>query len=1284
MAQRALSTVIRVTLVLLLSIVGWGPLCAQQSGLPPQPVTDDASAAAPKLELVPGYYDLSYSDALLGEVAGEALVADDGTVTVTYRNPVTGESFVLKGAAPRIEEEQLILSLEGRSPHGERRDGSELPGRFLVTTPEQPIRIVAGEREITHEVDQRDPADEDRVELRLTLTEEGALAGTWSYRADPVTFRDSGGYGRLGELVEQDGKLQMVGVEHWARQGTVVLGALVVHDQSGLSGGRWDYPFDQRFARADDPPHLQGQFKRRVVMVYGRNLPKTHDDLFDLVEADPTLDYELWGLDADQFKDHGGPDPAVVRRDFRLGWERLLAQLPPEEHAKTRKLDALLLRATLLEGVEPGWHDFALNGAPARWQLLFGNVRAEISFVRHYGADEFEASREFLLPETVYIEVRLPAITAITEIPVALAIDGTFFSFDGEPTIPAYYVGLALPDQASLIRGLELGPPPTVYRTGPLRFVGGTEDDTIRLEPGQRLHAKVAHAGVLQGVSGIAEARIIAKTTDALAGRGVGPWFLGDDLWEMALDRVARCHGLRFGPPWRGQEGLAVERVANLLVVERELRELSIAAGHHAAMLLLRDGFVALMREQLAALEVMDDPASVLGFRSLMREASHSANLPLGRRLVSVPDGEPQPFALTFHLAEARALLGYDEDQASAWALAATREVMRGYADEVRKALQIAQAVDECALRDLLMLTGFGFDPVVRLLRPWLMLPDRDAQGIVDWLPDHVARGYVLSLATLAEAVRDQEAFAAIDTQVVLLAASAVALPALYFQSAWLGHLVAHGALSARAGAAASHAISAFGLAVDVADLSQVVFEEIPESLRSRAEARFALGAAAVLGTGRLMMAEAEQQSWAGTAAAVLLGSYGGYRGLKQLGEIPDVYQFARWGPNYLAMQRGAALVERFSGQGLAGMTRRQRLDLLRFLEDADVQRRVAGAAALSALQRKGLEAFDGALSVWLRSGDTPPWALTLDNEVLRALAPVIRRPDVVQLYRAEEAALVALLKGAHSADAQLVLLSYPARSLAEIETRMLTLRQRVREAVPGLYRVSDLAPDARVDELLRANGIATRVLVAPGSADANSVTLILSRAEDLDAEDLRASFVRSFDRTSGALTFEIAFLERAPPMLEMLPVDLLPGRGTPTTTFLNLAAMNHFGIGFGGSGAPLRSLKLSSVVNVENNFHLTWLFDTYGHDIPQAALRELPSVKYAESALNQAGYEIVGITPVLRGVGRVDVSSGRWGYRDKDSFNSALELFFGDSQPAGKTYLDWLNIEIEVRPIGP
>jgi len=125
------------------------------------------------------------------------------------------------------------------------------------------------------------------------------------------------------------------------------------------------------------------------------------------------------------------------------------------------------------------------------------------------------------------------------------------------------------------------------------------------------------------------------------------------------------------------------------------------------------------------------------------------------------------------------------------------------------------------------------------------------------------------------------------------------------------------------------------------------------------------------------------------------------------------------------------------------------------------------------------------------------------------------------------------------------------------------------------------------------------------------------------------AVFKRSYHEPSGTFTFNVAFLEDVPGIIPNLPTQLIPGRGTPTTTFMNLMAMNEANIGFAGAGpgaAPLNRVVLSGMINVQTTVNLQWLRSIYGNQIPASSLRHVFSVQYAESAINAAGYRITDV----------------------------------------------------------
>jgi hypothetical protein len=106
--------------------------------------------------------------------------------------------------------------------------------------------------------------------------------------------------------------------------------------------------------------------------------------------------------------------------------------------------------------------------------------------------------------------------------------------------------------------------------------------------------------------------------------------------------------------------------------------------------------------------------------------------------------------------------------------------------------------------------------------------------------------------------------------------------------------------------------------------------------------------------------------------------------------------------------------------------------------------------------------------------------------------------------------------------------------------------------------------------------------------------------------------------------TFKTASLfleEGVPNMIKKISSPMIEGKGTPISTFLNLRAMHEMGIKFADKSVKI--YKLDHILNKKTSFQIDWLRRMY----PEASLSDLinhtHSYKYAEAALNQAGFKI-------------------------------------------------------------
>jgi hypothetical protein len=104
------------------------------------------------------------------------------------------------------------------------------------------------------------------------------------------------------------------------------------------------------------------------------------------------------------------------------------------------------------------------------------------------------------------------------------------------------------------------------------------------------------------------------------------------------------------------------------------------------------------------------------------------------------------------------------------------------------------------------------------------------------------------------------------------------------------------------------------------------------------------------------------------------------------------------------------------------------------------------------------------------------------------------------------------------------------------------------------------------------------------------------------------------------ARTLEIRrlFVGRLPEWVEGLPVEMVPGRGTPTETYLVLLQMRKLGIPYGG----LRHAKLCAIQDVETLIQLENGVRE-GVSLPEAVERTR-FFESAETTLLQSGHEVV------------------------------------------------------------
>lgn len=395
-----------------------------------------------------GTWDVSYQDALLGEITGSATVSEDEkSARVILQHPRTKVEYQLQSTEIRREGDLVTITLSGKSPEyplskplGTGFIGPNPLPRLEVGENDTKATVKVGDFKAEVPVKPKGTADLDRIEIKLKIDNDGNLYGAWSYRADPETERDRRGRGRVGTFSMLDGPVsigQQTGREVWSQSPAVICPAIVLDDQVGLSPSgqpKHPYPFQPGGQQRDT----------RTLIVYGTKLPRDYKEKINFASDDPALEYSTLALDTD--KDLS-PDKEKL---FKAGRDAAVQLLDAETADLVRKMNAMLVRVDLRNKLLPGWKYFSINGAETYWQLQFGDNIADFSFAREITGeptdpsnlnwDQVELTRNLYLPERAYLEIRTVVPLPLDEIKLRVKLNKAPVLWNGETTITARYI----------------------------------------------------------------------------------------------------------------------------------------------------------------------------------------------------------------------------------------------------------------------------------------------------------------------------------------------------------------------------------------------------------------------------------------------------------------------------------------------------------------------------------------------------------------------------------------------------------------------------------------------------------------------------------------------------------------------------------------------------------------------------------------------------------------------------------------------------------------------------
>jgi hypothetical protein len=521
-----------------------------------------------------------------------------------------------------------------------------------------------------------------------------------------------------------------------------------------------------------------------------------------------------------------------------------------------------------------------------------------------------------------------------------------------------------------IVTAQQLPNAPNFYHTPPIELVApgdprlsiGTlpreQVHYMAVKPGHAIHLVLANPGDLVMQQAVATAEVTEEV---------------ESLWIKALKRAAHCAGMdRDDPNWGALSAQTIEtiseRMYSQVAFKLQAKFMSpltqfiqlayhcsdaeiingmaqgdivvknrIRLGNHAAMLLLRDQFLILMRGLQPGLALLDteekqiaymraqtpymaDPKFAMGAISLVGPIVRHPGVDQNDRWPLrdfYPDGwiAQAPLGMEVFYPDGRVDIKTEKDRKTVIERAML-EGFRVYREAVDAAIKKAEETKDEDIQGLVELTGNEFGAVVRDLVPRLMKREPSPAGGFTWVPDYPARTQVVGVYELWQAVDAQKKWKALDTMVCIAATSLIPM-------------------IAPAGILRLVAAAIFNLIVPVIDTFS---NQVPEYLRFEEEYQFALGASKILGNERFNMASAQRTS----VQAIVLNLISIGIGIKA-----EALEFSTYMSKAAALGKAAKVAESIQRDGFKALAAAAADDQGAFIACAQaVERKVARAGA--------------------------------------------------------------------------------------------------------------------------------------------------------------------------------------------------------------------------------------------------------------------------------------------------------------------------------------------------
>jgi len=962
----------------------------------------DEAMSASAAELFSGEWTVSHSGGEIGNAEGIARVSQQGDNIRLFLDA--------GGKASRYESIEILATRDSVSSHhtldvrflrkgddegwGPPRS-SKVPQGQVLYLPEGTLKMSAELRGTRQQVDvelAEEGPDHFRVSL-MNRTESG--------------IRMSGEFNRE----RADGSLQGEGQQTWGLA-PKILGVVVLEEQRPKRPELGDF---SKFMADDSPRQGEYIFKAgpndanrstdypfrkdaqndtsyRTLFVYGHNLPQRGSDALNLGSADELVSYELRafpGEGHDQLFELGhkklaaretGPSVETISVSQTLSASKTESDSKTESASKTGNVDGeateLILTANFKKGVLTGIKGLTINRARGLWHLDFADANVFPSFTHRWREDFETEIGEFTPTEIAYLNNNV-YLTLDEQTPLPHESLDLNLSVNGKPA-------LELKVQRQSVEGEPS------YKSVPIRLLrrelyeqeeAPTEIDgaqVVLANVGDRLEAELSNPYLVRAIP-------VRVAAEVVSGPDKGT------LWKDALKRVAACFN-ETNIDIDGYTNDESDTYSKFIFTENMLqlaspmlfglaqsRSISISKGDHAAAILIRDQFLANLKNTIPELlGILTDDEKLWQFY----QTRNASSMPFWKLIKVQGPGEDMESEVGAFLTElgvqvseavvnqwvldlARSgadmvrgdatrnegtwpigdlvddittspeTFGNSQRHAHLYALRKVKEALRRMIDSASNAYARATNAGDCDVEELMLIGGQDSPGLVDSILPRLVRPNENGGGEA-WEPDFTAQGYVKSLKVKGASIRALDAYARIDE-----AYQAMALA-----------VATAGAAAALTASGAAVAGSYMMLAGDVADMMIYGSQEFDRYLESQPLIDYAVGATAG-GMSETFHEQALQTQTSGLEAAAALFGAGLGAGLGAF-DISDA----------TAASRGARLMDELGTidkAAIEGLSAQKQRDLFSYFADLESRKPGGRLKQLNNLGRThdGTEAAD-------------------------------------------------------------------------------------------------------------------------------------------------------------------------------------------------------------------------------------------------------------------------------------------------------------------------------------